>query len=144
MQENTKTSGNVNISKITGTLETFFSSCDDIVFVFLFGSFVKGNVTPFSDLDLAVFFSNDYDFYRLSDLKDKLSGILNIAVDIVVLNRASPIIKMQALKKGILLINKNPRLYHEFFVRTINEYDDLKRTIKEIEDNILKGRIYAR
>jgi uncharacterized protein len=64
-------------------------------------------------------------------------------VDIVVLNSASPVIKMQVLKKGALLISKDRKVYHEFIVRTVNEYDDLKRTRKEIENNILKGRIYA-
>lgn len=66
-----------------------------------------------------------------------------IEADIVVLNNASPIIKMQVLKKGALLVNKDRRVYNEFFVKTVNEYDDLKRTRREIEDNILKGRIYA-
>jgi hypothetical protein len=35
------------------------------------------------------------------------------------------------------------RAYNEFFVTTVKEYDDLKRNRKEIEDNILKGRVYA-
>jgi hypothetical protein len=64
-------------------------------------------------------------------------------VDVVVLNNASPVIRMQVLRKGLLLINKDRRAYHEFFVNTVNEYDDLKRTRKEVEDNILRGRIYA-
>jgi hypothetical protein len=38
---------------------------------------------------------------------------------------------------------RDVRRVNEFFVRTINEYDDLKRVRKPIEDNILKGRIYA-
>ncbi len=143
MKQNTKTSENVGHAEIIKRLKTFFSMCNDVVFVFLFGSFAKGKATPCSDLDLAIFFSNNYDFYRINDLKDKLSEMLNIAVDIVILNRASPIIKMQALRKGILLVNKTPRIYHEFFVNTVAGYDDLKRVRKEVEENILKGKIYA-
>ncbi len=124
-------------------LENFLSTFNDIVLVFLFGSFARGKLTPFSDLDIAIFFRSSTDFYKVNDLKDNLSKILNMAVDIVILNNAPPVIKMQVLKKGILIINKDTHVYNEFFVNTIKEYDDLKLTRKEIEDNILKGRVYA-
>ncbi len=138
-----KISGNVNTSGMTEKLEKFLSECSDVILVFLFGSFAGGNVTILSDLDIAIFFSNTTDFYRINDLREKLSEMLNIEVDIVVLNTASPVIKMQVLKKGTLLVNKDPHVYNEFFVNTVKEYDDLKRTRKEIEEKILRGRIYA-
>jgi len=59
------------------------------------------------------------------------------------LDDASPILRMQVLKYGIRVYTRDVRRVNEFFVRTINEYDDLKRVRKPIEDNILKGRIYA-
>lgn len=138
-----KISGRLNTIDMTQKLEKFFSIYSDVAFVFVFGSFVRGKMTSFSDLDIAIFFSKTTDFYRINDLKEKLSEILNIAVDIVVLNNASPIIKMQVLRNGTLLINKSPQTYNEFFVKTVNEYDDLKRIRKEIEEKILRGRIYA-
>ncbi len=138
-----KISGNVNTSGMTEKLEEFLSECSDVILAFLFGSFAGGNVTTFSDLDIAIFFSNTTDFYRINDLREKLSEMFNLAVDIVNLNKASPVIKMQVLKKGTLLVNKDPRTYNEFFVNTVKEYDDLKRTRKEIEEKILRGRIYA-
>jgi len=138
-----KISGSVNTSGMTKKLEKFLSKCSDVILVFLFGSFARGNATTFSDLDIAIFFCNTTDFYRINDLREKLSEMLNIAVDIVILNNASPIIKMQVLKKGTLLVNKDPQAYNDFFVNTVKEYDDLKRTRKEIEEKILRGRIYA-
>jgi predicted nucleotidyltransferase len=128
---------------MTKKLDIFFSICSDVSLAFLFGSFARDNVTPFSDLDVAIFFYDTPDFYRINDMREKLSEMLNMAVDIVILNNASPIIKMQVLKKGILLINKDPQAYNDFFVNTVKEYDDLKRIRKEIEKNILRGRIYA-
>ncbi len=138
-----KTYSNINTSEMVKNLKEFLLKCDDVAFVFLFGSFARGNLTPYSDMDIAIFFSKKIDFFRSNDLREKLSAILNIDVDIVVLNNASPIIKMQVLKKGALLINKNPKVYNEFFVNTTKEYDDLKIIRKEIEENILRGRIYA-
>ncbi len=51
---------------MTKKLEKFLSKCSDIILVFLFGSFARGNVTPFSDLDIAIFFSKTTDFYRIN------------------------------------------------------------------------------
>jgi hypothetical protein len=41
---------------------------------------------------------------------------------------------MQVLKYG-LLIKKDTRTYNDFYVNTLNEYDDLKYFRKEIEDH---------
>jgi len=133
----------VSISDMVKKLKETLTMHSDIVLVFLFGSFVRGDITSFSDLDIAIYFTGTVDFYRINDLREDISEMLGIEVDIVVLNTASPVIKMQVLKKGTLLINKDQRAYNEIFVNTVNEYDDLKRTRKEIEEKILRGRIYA-
>ncbi|MFQ5454952.1 MAG: nucleotidyltransferase domain-containing protein [Nitrospirota bacterium] len=139
-----KTSDREKRYEITKRLKEFFSISKNVIFVFLFGSFAKGNVTPLSDIDIAAFFRNTPDFYRINDMREELSELLNIAaVDIVVLNNASPIIKMQVLKKGNILVNKVPGIYNSFFVSTVKEYDDLKQLRKEVEENILRGKIYA-
>jgi hypothetical protein len=116
---------------------------DDIAFAFLFGSSVQGGAAAFSDVDIAIYFTGAVDFYRINGLREDLSELLGTETDIVVLNNASPIIRMQVLKKGALIVDLNRRLYNEFFVNTVKEYDDLKRTRKDIEDKILRGRIYA-
>ena len=117
----------------------------DILLAFVFGSFASGEVTAMSDLDIALLFERKrkVDFVRVGSMREELADLLGIDVDIVVLNTAAPVIKMQVLKKGRLLHVKEQRAYHEFFVNTVKEYDDLKRNRKEIEDHILKGRVYA-
>ena len=133
----------VSISDMVKKLKETLTKHSDIVLVFLFGSFVRGDITSFSDLDIAIYFTGTVDSYRINDLREDISEMLGIEVDIVVLNTASPVIRMQVLKKGTLLINKDQRAYNENFVTTVKEYDDLKRTRKEIEGKILRGRIYA-
>jgi predicted nucleotidyltransferase len=124
-------------------LKILLSEYQNAILVFLFGSCAKNDMTVFSDLDIAILFREKPDIYVLNELREKLEGTFHMAVDIVTLNNASPIIKMQVLKNGIVLVNKDARVYYKFFVNTVKEYDDLKRIRKEIEDNILKGRIYA-
>lgn len=114
----------------------------DILMAFVFGSFVSRDRTAISDLDVALLFDGKIEFSRVGIIREELSALLGIDVDVVVLNTAAPVIKMQVLKKGRLLHVRERRAYNEF-VTTVKEYDDLKRNRKEIEDNILKGRVYA-
>jgi len=122
---------------------SLLSRRNDIRFAFIFGSFVSQQMTSSSDLDIALFFKDIINFNEINELREELTVALRKEIDIVMLNTASPIIRMQVLKKGILIINNEPKSYNEFFVKTVNEYDDLKKIRKEIEDTILKGRIYA-
>lgn len=141
---NEKNIDKLDVFEVTKNIKNILSKCNDVLLVFLFGSVAKGFSAPYSDIDIAILFCHDVDFYRISSIKEDLSKRFNnITVDIVVLNNASPIIKMQALRNGTLLINKVPSVYNEFFVNTIIEYDDLKQIRKGVEENILKGRIYA-
>jgi len=135
--------GQRSIDDMAAKLKQCLLMYDDIAFAFLFGSSARGEMTAFSDVDIAIFFTGVVNFHRINDLREDLSDLFGTEADIVVLNNASPIIRMQVLKKGTLIIDRNRRLYHEFFVNTVKEYDDLKRNRKDIEDKILRGRIYA-
>ena len=114
----------------------------DFLLVFLFGSFAKDCSTIDSDVDVAIMFKNIPDFYEVNDLKDELSSHIGRDVDILVLNTASPIIRTQVLKYG-RLIKKDSKVYNDFFVRTLNEYNDLKYLRREAENSILAGNIHA-
>lgn len=131
-----------NLKTIQNILIDHFSKYDDIRLVFLFGSTASEHHSKESDIDIAILFQIEPDFYYLDDVKDSLSRFIKKQIDIVILNNASPIIKMQILKNGIPLIRRGSA-YEEFFTRTVVEYADLKIVRKEIEDNILKGRQYA-
>ena len=128
-----------SISKII----EFFSKNDEILLAFLFGSFIENRITDESDVDLAILFRKPNASYII-DIKNSISEITDKNTDIVILNSASPIIKMQALKRGRLLKKVNDSVYNDFFLRTLKEYDDLKTVRKPQEKNILNGRIYVR
>ncbi len=115
---------------------------DDIVLAFLFGSAAAGRVTPASDLDIALLFRETPSRERVEDIRAGLEQATGREVDLVLLNDASPIIRMQVLKKGIPLVRRG-RAYEEFFTRTVNEYEDLKYQRREIESTIHKGRVHA-
>ena len=132
----------VMLTTLQKNLEEFSLQQENFLLVFLFGSFARGFGTDESDVDVAIMFEKVPDFYELCDLEDQLSRRAGKEVDIVTLNTASPIIRMQVLRYG-LLVKRDKKTYNDFFVSTLNEYNDLKYLRKEIEENLLKGRIYA-
>ena len=70
----------VSISDMVKNLKETLTMHRDIVLVFIFGSFVRGDVTSFSDLDIAIYFTDTIDFYRISDLREDISEMLGIEV----------------------------------------------------------------
>ena len=128
---------------IVKRLKTFFKERHDVSLVFLFGSFVSKQTTAFSDIDVGIFFKKVPNFYEINDMKEDLSALLKKEVDLVILNDASPVLKMQVLKKGVLIFQKGKNDYSLFYGDAVKQYDDLKIIRRKCEENILKGRIYA-
>ena len=129
--------------KLRKSLKTFSKGRHKILLAFLFGSFASNCSRPSSDVDIGILFETVPDIYVINGLTEELSSILPREADLVVLNHASPVLKMQVLKNGILIYSSNKKYFHQFFADTVNQYDDLKRIRKNCEENILKGRIYA-
>ena len=130
-------------SKIVKSLKNIFGERKEILLAFLFGSFTSKRMRPSSDVDIGIFFKAVPNIDATNNVTEKLSTLLQREVDLVVLNHASPVLKMQILKNGILLYASDRKYFHHFFTDTINQYDDLKRIRKNCEESILKGRIYA-
>lgn len=123
-------------------LQTFFACEENVRLAFLIGSFAAGTARPDSDVDVAVLFGRVPDYMDVLGLRDRLSALVERETDLVVLNDAGPVIRMQVLKTGIRL-RAEKGAYEEFFVRTVNEYDDLKQIRAPIEEAVLRKRIYA-
>ena len=128
--------------QIERTLRLFCAKEENIRIAFLIGSFATGKSRPDSDVDVAVLFGRIPDHMEILDLRERLSEGLKRDIDLVVLNDAGPIIRMQALKTGIRL-RAEKGAYEDFFVRTVNEYEDLKQIRAPIEEAVLRRKIYA-
>ncbi|SDX89109.1 Nucleotidyltransferase domain-containing protein [Acetomicrobium thermoterrenum DSM 13490] len=130
-----------NKKEMEAKLRDFFAM-QDIKLAFLIGSYAMGTARPDSDVDIAVLFGRRFNVKQVLDLKEQLTELVGVDVDLVVLDSVGPVMKMQALKTGILL-HAEKGAYEQFFVSTVNEYDDLKYCRREIEENILRRRLYA-
>jgi len=110
----------------------------------LFGSQATENANQESDIDLALLYDSQ-EIPKPLDLiqfKDELSDLMQQEVDIVLLNDASPIIAMQAVKNGVPLYVSNKKSYQNFEMRLITDYADLKRVRAPFEKEILKRKLH--
>lgn len=130
-----------NEKEIEAKLRDFFAM-QDIKLAFLIGSYAKGTARPDSDVDVAVLFGRSFDVKQVLYLKEQLTELVGVDVDLIVLDSVGPVMKMQVLKTGILL-HAEKGAYEQFFVSTVNEYDDLKYYRREIEEGILRRRHFA-
>lgn len=110
----------------------------------LFGSEAKGIANQESDIDIALLYNpgRKPSAWDLMQFQQTLTDLMKQQVDIVVLNEASPIIAMQALKNGIPLFIRDKKQYTQYEVTLITDYADLKKLREPFEKTILKRKLY--
>jgi predicted nucleotidyltransferase len=133
----------VTLESIKEIVIAHAQSDQTIAGVYIFGSVVSQRLTSESDIDVGILFEDKTSALELMQLQQELSDAFGMQADVVNLDEVSPILRMQVLKKGVCVFARNKKRVSEFFIRTINEYDDLKRMRKPIEESIQRGRIYA-
>ncbi|ETR68352.1 MAG: DNA polymerase subunit beta [Candidatus Magnetoglobus multicellularis str. Araruama] len=81
--------------------------------LYLFGSYAKGSVKPDSDIDIAIFIDNKtYDFMDDLHFSVFMEEKCRRPVEILVMQRVSPIVQHEVLKTGI-------RLYDDSLIERI-------------------------
>jgi predicted nucleotidyltransferase len=121
----------------------------DVAVVYLFGSYAKDNVTPLSDIDIAILLDSrvrpaDY-FDKQLDLLDKISQKLHTdEVDVVILNQAPSLLAYQVIKIRKVLFCRNEPRRISFEANAIDRYLDEKpmRSLiyQALADRIKGGR----
>jgi hypothetical protein len=99
---------------------------ENVVFAYVFGSYVNGIPTPKSDVDVAVYFKKPPRGTEILDYAVKLSNFLNKEVDLVIFNLASPFTRFHILNTGEPLIVKDSEALAEFKRKTMIDYEEYK------------------
>ncbi|HEX9944163.1 MAG TPA: nucleotidyltransferase domain-containing protein [Thermoanaerobaculia bacterium] len=106
--------------------------------LWLFGSEAQRNTRPDSDVDLAALFLRRLTALEVFEARAELGEILHREVDLVDLDQASPILGMQVLRHGRLLVDRDPRRRYAFFSRTVSMYEDVKIVRREAERRLFE------
>jgi len=97
-------------------LKTFFKD-KNYTFVLLFGSYSDETFTPFSDIDIGLFFKDEVDYMELGYDVATLESKLDKKVDIIVLNnlyKKDPLFAFEVLDNHIPLLINDETKYIKF------------------------------
>ncbi len=127
------------ISKLTKYLES------KVKFAFVYGSILTKYFNNDSDIDVAIYLGTKTDFKKQFNLNEAINEHFDYKYkfDLVLLDSADPIIAMQILANGNLIVNNDFESFIKYKARMISEYLDFKMDRKIIEDKIAEGSIYA-
>jgi len=110
----------------------------DIVFAYLFGSFVTEE--RFNDIDVAVFIKNSevkiLEFEL--DLENELEKVVRVRIDVRVINEAPLAFSQNVIRSGKVIVDREPNLRADFEGRILKQYFDFspfrRRYLAEVEN----------
>lgn len=114
-----------------------------IRFAYVFGSFGSPYFSEESDLDVAVDFGAPLDPQAFLRLAGALSDAAGRNTDLLDLRRADPIIAMQVLKTGSVLLVNDPTALAVFQMAALVAYADQKldrRPVERALQSVMGGR----
>lgn len=90
-----------NIKNILDKHSSFLRKTYKVKGMALFGSFVRGQQTKKSDIDMLVDLSSPVGFFKFIELENFLTRVLGRKVDLVTKNALKPIIKKEVLRETV-------------------------------------------
>lgn len=105
--------------------------------LWVFGSVASETATAGSDVDLAALLGRRPAPLALLDARAEVAALLGRDVDLVDLGRASPVLAMQVLRRGRLLVDRGPARRRRFVAGVPGRYEDLKLQRRATEAALL-------
>lgn len=105
----------------------FISKKEEVLGLYLFGSYADETYNENSDIDLAVVYDTKYDISNhVSDMIDIEKIFDNTRVDYINLDEVSLFFRFSILKNGVLLYTKNSDKLYEYVYKNQDLYIDMK------------------
>ncbi|GAB6066982.1 type II toxin-antitoxin system antitoxin [Methylothermus subterraneus] len=117
---------------------------EELLGVWLYGSFASGDVRPDSDIDLAVLTCRPLPEDRLRELALELMDLGGRDVDLVDLRRAPTVLAMQVISSGRRLYCRDRFACELFETHVFSDYVDLnERRAGILQDIRQRGSVYG-
>jgi len=119
---------------------------NQVALAYLFGSAARGRMTPLSDIDIAVLFSDEVEeddyFNKILRLAHELGNVFEIdRVDVINLGTVtSPLLKHNAVFGGKLIFGKDRKKQFQLESGIMKEYEDTKH-LREVQSYYLHKHI---
>ena len=128
----------IAVPHLTERLAELLDPRGEILEAYLFGSHARGQAQPHSDIDVAVYVddarADDTGYgYRANLTTDLMAGLRFNDVDVVVLNRAPPLLYHRVLRDGVRLLARDLSATTTREGRAVSRYCDFVPQIAKIE-----------
>ena len=108
--------------------------------LWVFGSEASGKTTASSDVDLAALFASPPSLQGLEQGRAQIEEILGRPVDLIELEAASPVLAMQALRHGRLLVERSATHRVRFEAALPGRYEDVV-LLRRPAERLLRARL---
>jgi predicted nucleotidyltransferase len=118
---------------------------EQVLFAYVFGSQVRGDVGMLSDIDMAVYFHEHLNasqrFHRKLKVMAKLSLLFKRDdIDVVILNEAYPLLEHRIIRGGEVIFSRDEKRRINYEVRAVMRYLDFKPFLESYTRETLDGR----
>jgi len=126
---------------IVETLRRVISKHPNIILAYLFGSQVRGEIGPLSDIDVALLLDDaDEPGVIRSNLRASLTAAIDQErVDVVFLNRAPVELSYAIVVGGELIYERDAYARVEYEAKTMSLYCDYLPVLRAQRDDLLRG-----
>lgn len=120
----------IDEEEIIQTIEKLCKEHEEIQLVYLYGSYAQGYQTEYSDIDIGVILDKNFEkkgLYSI-ELGIEIEKLLEkkVYIDLRILNNATPRFLFNVLKNGKNIFARSQRFFHEFEIRVLYDYQDIK------------------
>ncbi len=103
----------------------------NVVFAYLFGSVARGDVSPLSDIDIAIYLAeeNHISFFdlKLSLHADVSRALKRTDIDLVVLNTVrNEMLTADIIRNGVVLFDRDTEVREDYEIKRLHESIDFK------------------
>ena len=117
---------------------------DELISIFLFGSFETEHETKSSDIDIAILCKKPIDKLKLWDVTQELAIAANKDIDLVDLRSASTVLQMQVINSNNRIYTADKMTSEKFEDFVFSSYIRFNESRKEILDDIKsRGSVYG-
>ncbi|MDK2372661.1 MAG: nucleotidyltransferase domain-containing protein [Candidatus Korarchaeota archaeon] len=108
-------------------------SHEKVLAIILFGSTVRGETTPLSDVDIAVVVEDP-----TPEDEAELGSLYSRRIDLVLFHRLPPYIQFHVLREGKVLYLRDEERFKEIKFRTIRNYLEHSRMYRKMREMLLE------
>ncbi len=120
----------VSIAELERTINNVFSNRDEVLLCYLYGSYIFGNRSEFSDIDIGILldktFKKPYLYQVDLSLEIEKEFGNKIEIDLCILNDATPRFLYNIIKNGRIIHSKDEMLQYEFEIKILYDYLEIK------------------